>query len=189
MSPPPGDGADADGPPGPGPGHQHLEHRFCPRCAAELVAGRGPGGQPGCPACGFVRFDNPKVATGVVVEHEGRVLLVRRNHEPMMGRWTFPSGFVDAGEVVEDAARREAFEEAGVEVELDRLLGVYGAEGDPVVFIAYAGRVVGGEPAPGDEAHEVGLFAPGELPDLAFRHDPAIIEAWRGGEGAPAGRP
>ena len=92
--------AEASGPAGPGPGHQHLEHRFCPQCAAELVPGRGPGGQPGCPACGFVRFDNPKVATGVVVEHEGRVLLVRRNHEPMMGRWTFPSGFVDAGEVV-----------------------------------------------------------------------------------------
>ena len=90
---------------------EHLEQRYCPQCATELVPGRGPGGQPGCPACGFVRFDDPKVATGVVIEHEGRVLLVRRNHEPMMGRWTFPSGFVDAGEVVEAAARREAFEE------------------------------------------------------------------------------
>ena len=169
------------GPAGPDPGHQHLEQRFCPQCAAKLVDGRGPGGQPGCPACGFVRFDNPKVATGVVVEHEGRVLLVRRNHEPMMGRWTFPSGFVDAGEVVEDAARREAFEEAGVEVELDRILGVYSAAGDPVVFIAWAGRVVGGTPEAGDEAYEVGLFAPDELPELAFQHDPAIIEAWRTG--------
>ena len=182
MTGPPGEAAsEADGPAGPGPGHQHLEHRFCPQCAAELIDGRGPGGQPGCPSCGFVRFDNPKVATGVVVEHEGKVLLVRRNHEPMMGRWTFPSGFVDAGEVVEDAARREAFEEAGVEVELDRILGVYSAEGDPVVFIAYAGRVVGGTPEAGDEAYEVGLFAPNELPELAFQHDPAIIEAWRTG--------
>lgn len=168
-------------PAGPESGHQHLEHRFCPQCAAELEPGFGPGGQPGCSLCGFVRFDNPKVATGVVVEHEGRVLLVRRNHEPMMGRWTFPSGYVDAGEVVEDAARREAFEEAGVEVALDRILGVYSAEGDPVVFIAFAGRVVGGAPEAGDEAYEVGLFAPDELPELAFPHDPAILEAWRAG--------
>jgi NADH pyrophosphatase NudC (nudix superfamily) len=83
---------------------------------------RGPGGRPECPTCGFVQWANPKVAAGVVAQRDGRILLVRRNHEPMLGRWSFPSGFVDAGEVVEEAAAREA-SEAGVRVRVDGLLG------------------------------------------------------------------
>ena len=148
-------------------------------CGTALEAGRGLGGRPGCPACGYTRFDNPKVATGVVAVRDGRILLVRRNHEPMLGRWSFPSGFVDAGEVVAEAAAREVREEAGVEVRVEQLLGVYSTPGNPVVFIAYAGVIVSGEPAPGDEAFEVGLFAPDALPDLAFPHDPSIMDAWR----------
>ena len=175
--PPPPEGAEAAA------ARRLGERRYCPRCGAALEAGRGPGGLPACPRCGFVRRDDPKLAAGVVAERGGRVLLVRRNHEPMYGRWTFPSGFVDAGETVEAAARREAREETGAEVTIEALLGVWSAEGDPVVFVAYAGRAEG-EPAAGDEALEVGLFAPDALPDLAFPHDAAILaawEAWRSG--------
>ncbi len=128
-----------------------------------------------------MQWADPKVAAGVVVEREGRVLLIRRNHEPMYGRWSFPSGYVDAGEIVEQAAVREVLEETGVEVEIERLLGVYSSRGNPVVFIAYAGVSTGGEPRAGEEAIEVGLFDPDELPELAFPHDPAILEAWRRG--------
>jgi 8-oxo-dGTP diphosphatase len=159
---------------------------YCPVCGGVLDPTRGPGGRAECPACGYVRYDNPKVATGVVAVRDGRILLVRRNHEPMLGRWSFPSGFVDAGEVVAEAAAREVREEAGVEVRVDALLGVYSTRGNPVVFIAYAGTIVSGDPFPGDEAFEVGLFAPDALPDLAFPHDPAIMEAWRRARGASA---
>lgn len=158
-------------------------HAFCPVCGEPLEADAGPAGRPACPRCGFVRYDNPKVATGVVAERDGLILLVRRNHEPMLGRWSFPSGFVDAGEVVPEAAQREVFEETGVEVRIDRLLGVYSRRGDPVVFVAYAGTVVSGTPAPGDEAFEVGLFPPGALPDLAFPHDDEIVAAWHAAAG------
>ena len=151
---------------------------FCPVCGTPLDADRGPGGLPECPACGSVAYRNPKVAAGVVATLGDRILLVRRNHEPMLGRWSFPSGFVDAGEQVEEAAAREVREEAGVEVRVDHLLGVYSTRGNPVVFIAYAGIVSSGEPTPGPEAFEVGLFAPDALPDLAFPHDGAIVAAW-----------
>jgi ADP-ribose pyrophosphatase YjhB (NUDIX family) len=152
---------------------------YCPNCGTALEDGRGPGGRAQCPACHFVRYDNPKVATGVVAEREGRILLVRRNHEPMLGKWSFPSGFVDAGEAVVEAAVRETREETGVDVRIDRLLGVYSARGNTTVFIAYAGTIVAGEPAAGDEAFEVGMFVPDALPPLAFPHDPAIMDAWR----------
>ncbi len=151
---------------------------FCPNCGTEIADGPGLGGRPQCPNCMFVRYENPKVATGVVAERDGHILLVRRNHEPMLGKWSFPSGFVDAGEVVAEAAMRETFEETGVQVCIDRLLGVYSSRGSAVVFIAYAGAIVSGEPVAGDEAFEVGMFLPEKLPDLAFPHDPAIVAAW-----------
>ena len=170
-----------------GHGHETVEGPgYCPNCGTALEAasetapvaasGRRP---PACPSCDFVRWENPKLATGVVIEHEGAILLVRRNHDPMYGFWSFPSGFVDRGESVEEAARRETLEEAAVEIEIERLLGVYSSAGDPVVFIAWAGRISGGTPRPGPEALEVGFFPPDALPDLAFPHDPEIVEAWR----------
>ena len=131
-------------------------------------------------ACGYAWYRDPKVAVGVVVEDAaGRILLVRRNHEPRMGRWAFPSGFVDAGEVLEAAAAREVREEAHVEVRIDALIGAYSEADEPVIFIAYAGSIVSGTPAAGDEAIEVGLFAPADLPPLAFVHDDRVVEAWR----------
>jgi len=157
---------------------------FCPRCGERLDPQRGPDGRPACPSCEYIKWSDPKVAVGVVVDHGGRILLIRRNHEPMYGRWSFPSGFVDAGELLEAAAAREVLEESGVEIRIDRLLGVYSSAGDPVVFVAYAGVVTGGEPRAGEEALDVGCFDPEDLPALAFPNDSAILEAWRRGHAA-----
>ncbi len=164
--------------------------RFCPQCGTGLEPGWQ--GRPRCPAEGhdYTWHPDPKVGTGVVVhDDDGRILLVRRNHEPRMGLWAFPSGFVDAGEVVEEAALREVWEETGVEVRLDGLLGVYSAAGNPVIFIAYSGALVAGTPEAGDEAYEVGLFPPDALPPLAFDHDGEIIAAWRARPDAATGTP
>jgi ADP-ribose pyrophosphatase YjhB (NUDIX family) len=140
-----------------------------------------------CPGCGYVHFEDPKVAVGVVVEMDGGIVLGLRNHDPKMGCWSFPSGFVDAGEVVEDAARREVEEETGLKVRIDRLLGVYSSQGERVVFIAFAGTPVGGHLEAGEECLEVAVFPPDRLPDLAFPNDGAILSAWAATrEGAPA---
>lgn len=157
--------------------------RFCPRCAAPLASDAS--GRPACgiEGCGYTWYPDPKVAVGVVAERDGQLLLVRRNHEPAFGRWAFPSGYVDAGEVLEDAARREVLEETGVTVRLDRLLGAYSEPGSPVVFIAYASTITDGDPVPGHEALEVGMFAPDALPPFPFPHDDAVLAAWRAGAG------
>lgn len=98
--------------------------RFCPRCGRPLE-GVAPPLRCAAPGCGYAWYADPKVGTGVVVDDgEGRILLVRRNHEPRLGRWAFPSGYVDAGEVVETAAVREVREETGVEVEVGEVLTV-----------------------------------------------------------------
>lgn len=139
-----------------------------------------------CPQDGYRWFADPKVATGVVVtDARGHILLVQRNHEPAMGQWAFPSGYVDAGEVLEGAAAREVAEETGVTVTIDRLLGAWSHAGETVIFLAYAGRHVSGEAAPGQEAQQVAWFPPHALPPLAFPHDDAIMDVWRSGAGAP----
>ena len=163
--------------------------RFCPRCGASLRRRVAFGHRrPVCPRCGYVHFNDPKVAVGVVAERRGRLLLVRRNHEPHPGEWSFPSGYVDSGEGLETAAARETREETGLDVRIGRLLGAWSTPGEPVIFIAYAARVAGGRIEVGAECIEVGhecmdvrFFPPDALPPLAFPHDAAIVRAWQAG--------
>jgi ADP-ribose pyrophosphatase YjhB (NUDIX family) len=156
---------------------------FCTDCGTPLEQRLAFGQQRGvCPNCGHVHFEDPKVAVGVIVEFDGGIVLGKRAHEPNLGAWSFPSGFVDAGELLEAAAVREVEEETGLKVSIDRLIGVYSTAGERVIFIAYAGTVVGGEIVVGDECLEVRAFAPEDLPPLAFPHDDAILAAWAAGQ-------
>lgn len=163
-----------------------MTAHYCPDCGTALrrrlaFARR----RPVCPQCGRVQFNEPKVAVGVLAERGGRLLLVRRNHEPKRGQWSFPSGYVDAGEVLEEAAAREAKEETGLDVRIERLLGAYSSRGHRVIFLAYAARVVRGRICVGPECQDVRFFQPDALPPLAFQHDAAIVRAWREGRRVP----
>ena len=124
-------------------------------------------------------YNDPKVGVGVLAERRGKLLLVKRNHEPRFGEWSFPSGYVDAGEVVEEAAVRETKEETGLDVRIDTLLGAYSAPGERVIFLAYAARVSGGRIIVGEECQDVRFFAPDRLPPLAFPHDDEIVRTWQ----------
>lgn len=69
-------------------------------------------------------FVNPKVAAAVLIEKDGRVLLVRRANEPYRGLWTLPAGFVNGNEDPAEAAARECLEETGLSVHVTRVLDV-----------------------------------------------------------------
>lgn len=147
--------------------------RFCPRCAGPLAGRREAAGEPAfptCTACGFIYYYDPKLAAGVIPEIGGRIGLIRRGIEPGLGLWTFPAGYVNRGEKVEEAAVRETFEEACVGVSLERLVGVYSYTGRPVVIVVYAGTVTSGAIACGAEALEAREFSTDEIPwsELAF---------------------
>ncbi len=157
-----------------------MPARFCLQCGTRLRRRLAFGRRRlVCPQCGYVHFNDPKVAVGVLAQRRGRLLLVRRNLEPHQGEWSFPSGFVDAGEALEEAAVRETKEETGLDVRIERLLGAYSTAGERVIFIAYAARVTGGRIQVGAECQDVRFFPPNELPTLAFPHDAAIMHAWR----------
>lgn len=133
----------------------------------------------GCPNDAFVLWHDPKVATAVVVEAEGGVVLGRRGIEPGYGLWCLPGGFVNDDEDPADAAARECFEEIGVEVELTGLLGVYHvakSDAPSMIGIAYRARLADGEvPAAGSEMLEVAVFTSDALPELAFPSHQSVI--------------
>ena len=100
------------------------DHTYCHRCGEVLGEEHVAGAlRPKCGACGEVVFFDPKLAVVVIASQDSRILMVKRDIDPMMGRWSFPSGYVDRGEIVEEAAVREVREETNVEVSLDALLG------------------------------------------------------------------
>ncbi|TCJ13705.1 NUDIX domain-containing protein [Rubrobacter taiwanensis] len=150
-----------------------MEFEFCPRCGGRLELREVKAGEPErpvCSECGFVFYLGPKLAAGAIFELGGGIVMIRRAIEPGYGRWTFPGGYVDRREVVEEAVRREILEETGVEVEVVGLQGLYSYVDTAVALAVYTAEVRGGEPAPLDEVLEVRSFAPEEIPwdKLAF---------------------
>jgi 8-oxo-dGTP diphosphatase len=105
----------------------------------------------------------PIVAVGVIIENEGRILLIQRDREPARGLWTFPGGAVELGETVRQAAQREAREETGLEVEVGEVATVLdnlfrdeaGAVQYHYVIIDLYARVTGGQMRPGSDVSDV----------------------------------
>ncbi len=153
---------------------------FCERCGHALRRRTAESTERSfCPACGHIAFLDPKLAAVVLVEIDGRLVLVKRANEPAIGRWSFPSGYVDRGEAVEEAAVREVKEETGLDVEVTGLVGLYSRRGEVVVLAAYTAQHAGGTLSPGDEVVEVAMFHPDDLPPLPFPHDDEIMRDWR----------
>lgn len=123
-------------------------------------------------------FETPTLAVDVIVEIEGKIVLIERKYPPH--GWAIPGGMVDVGEKLEDAACREIQEETGLDVTLECLLSVYSApERDPrrhVVSVVYVGQAEGA-PKADDDAKNAQLFAIDELPALlAFDHQHILTD-------------
>jgi len=134
-----------------------------------------------CPQCRFVlrRYRNPTPTVDIIIEipEQGLVLIQRAN--PPLG-WALPGGYVDFGESLEDAARREAREETGLKVLLLGQLHTYSdPQRDPrqhnisTVFVAQAQGV----PRAADDARSLAIFRAEDLPrELAFDHGQILAD-------------
>lgn len=123
-------------------------------------------------SCGFVFYLDPKIAVGTIIRMpDQRVVLVRRAIEPGYGKWVFPGGYVDRGEAITLAAIREAREEAGIEIAIDRLLDVYSYAGRTPIIVVYIATYVSGELMVDEEGLEARGFGLDDIPwnELAFR--------------------
>lgn len=158
---------------------EYGDTNYCQRCGHALEQRDFEGKpRPTCPSCGLIVFLDPKVAVVVLVTGSDKLLFVQRGAEPQIGKWCFPGGYVDRGEEVRAAARREVREETGLEVEITGLIGVYSLPSNPVIVIAYSGSVTSGALVAGTDAEDAGWFEVDELPELAFPHNVKIIEDW-----------
>lgn len=141
----------------------------------------------------------PALTVDAVLLKGREVLLIRRGRDPFRGSWAIPGGFVDVGERVEDAARRELVEETGLRGDIVDLLGVWSDPArDPrghtvsVVFVCKIGGIVDVRDTPmrvaersrpaghdGDDAGEARWFPLDALPDVAFDHADILDAARR----------
>ncbi len=123
-----------------------------------------------CPDCSYVAYENPKVVVGAVCHWGDRILLCRRAIAPRSGYWTLPAGYLELGESAEAGARREAWEEARAELELESLLAVYSITRISQIQLIYRARLCSDDIAAGPESAEVALFTWSAIPwaTLAF---------------------
>lgn len=165
-----------------------MQPRFCHHCGHALTTRLVEDGhtRPVCPACGHIIYLNPPIAAGVIAQREdGKIVLVLRGENPGKGLWCLPAGFMEIDETVEQAAQRECWEETGLQVVTDDLLGVWSyfhrEKGTSGVLVVYTAHIVGGELRPGSDSADVRFFAPDEIPEeqLAFSTHRAAIAKWR----------
>jgi ADP-ribose pyrophosphatase YjhB (NUDIX family) len=121
----------------------------------------------------------PLVGVGAIIIEDDRVVLIKRAHPPLQAQWSIPGGVLEVGELVREAAVREAREETGLIVEPGELLGVYDRVlRDPeqrvqyhYVLIDFLCRRMGGELFAASDATEVRWFTRAELPALNLAED------------------
>ena len=134
-----------------------------------------------CGRCEFIHYQKPKVVAGAVCtwrdeRGQDKILLAKRAIEPRKGFWTLPAGYMELGETTEQAARREALEEACATIEIDRLLAMYSVARIGQVQIMYRAKLVTADIACGVESEEVALVDWADIPweQLAF---PTVVWA------------
>jgi 8-oxo-dGTP diphosphatase len=121
--------------------------------------------------------EHPIIGVGAVIVERGRVLLVRRDTEPLRGEWSVPGGMLELGEKLRDGVRREVQEETGIEVETGDVLDVFdsiftdtlGRTQYHYVLIDYLCRPLGGEPRAGSDVSDVRWVSAEALPAMGLR--------------------
>jgi ADP-ribose pyrophosphatase YjhB (NUDIX family) len=147
--------------------------KFCSNCAHPVIQTVPPGDHLPrfvCTNCGTIHYENPRIIAGCVIETEGKILLCKRAIEPRLGYWTTPAGFMENGESVQQAAAREAMEEALAQVQIGSLLAIVNVLRAHQVHIMFRATLTDPTFGVGPESLETRLYAEEEIPwsDIAF---------------------
>ncbi len=142
-------------------------YKFCPACGGAFVKKRLIHHEPArlvCKTCEFIFYLDPKLVACTIAETDNGVVLQRRNKHPKKGHWVLPGGFVDRGETLEEAAKREFFEETGLHTQIKCLLGNYSYPGEANIIIVYLSEITGGTMRPCHESMSIDEFKRDKIP-------------------------
>lgn len=138
-----------------------------------------------CVACGVYFYENPLPVVSTILVRDREVLLVKRGNAPYRGKWCLPSGFVETGESIAEAAVRELEEETGVKGKIVQLQDVDSCTnyfyGD-LIFLTFEVEQIGGRPQAGDDAAAVRYFPIHNLPRLAFSSNTKALRTYAAGK-------
>jgi ADP-ribose pyrophosphatase YjhB (NUDIX family) len=151
-----------------------LTMHYCSQCGSDRLSFRIPESDTNvrivCENCGKIHYVNPRLIVGCIPLLENKILLCRRAIEPCYGKWNIPAGFMELNETAEEGAIRETLEEAGADVQIDRLHSLYSIPGVNHVYLIFLAHLKDHKYDPGIESLEVKLFSESNLPwdDIAF---------------------
>ena len=118
----------------------------------------------------MIEYKNPTPTVDVILERESKILMVRRKKDPYKDHLALPGGFVNEGETVEDAMKREAMEETSLEIHPIDVLGVYSdPRRDPrkhIVTVVFVGIIVSGDLRANDDAASIEWIQLGSIDQL-----------------------
>ena len=147
--------------------------KFCSICGAEviiLIPEYDDRERYVCRSCDTIHYQNPKLIVGCIPAWDDQILLCKRSIEPRSGYWTLPAGFMELGETLTEAARRETLEEAHARVEIRHLYVVINLPEVNQVYMMFRSSLRDLEYKAGSESTDVRLFTEAEIPwdSLAF---------------------
>jgi ADP-ribose pyrophosphatase YjhB (NUDIX family) len=156
--------------------------KYCPECGTRLEArwiATEARERLFCAPCGAIRYENPRILVALMLTCGDRLLLCRRAQQPSLGTWTPPSGFMERGETLERAAARETLEEAGVQIDPEKLI-LYTVSSLPKiseVYVVFRAVTDTDICRPGSESLDVGFFSEQDVPwnQLAFGEMPNFL--------------
>ena len=160
----------------------NTPYEYCPKCGAKYQSQTSQ--NLTCSNCNYVFYQNSKpTASTLIINENNEVLLGKRAIDPSKGMWDVIGGFLNNGESPESGAIREAKEEAGVVVEIEKFIGIFmDTYGDSDYFtlnICYTAKIIDGELKAGDDIDELKWFSANELPDqIAYANGKKMLDAW-----------
>ena len=157
--------------------------QYCPWCRSRLQQGKVEGVEYRMCSrkkCGFVLWDNPRpVCITLIPTTDGGFIMIRRNVPPRVGMVALPGGFTQPYESLLDCARREAKEETGIDVEIERELAVLIPPGVNEHLHFFLAKPTSAKPTKGSDAAEAFVAYRDKLPeDIAFQTHRQVIEEW-----------